>query len=82
MPGTWPARNGETGHHVSATRLGVLDIGSNTGHLLVVDAARGATPIRMVRTDQFPSSAAVLPGEDEAPLTFLPVRRWLDLLAD
>ncbi len=25
-------------------RLGVLDIGSNTGHLLVVDAARGAAP--------------------------------------
>ena len=26
-------------------RLGVLDIGSNTGHLLVVDAARGAAPM-------------------------------------
>src|SRR3954465_9474015 len=25
-------------------RLGVLDIGSNTGHLLVVDAYRGAAP--------------------------------------
>ena len=26
-------------------RLGVLDIGSNTGHLLVVDAYRGAAPM-------------------------------------
>src|SRR6478736_9730136 len=26
-------------------RLGVLDIGSNTGHLLVVDAWRGAAPM-------------------------------------
>src|SRR6476620_4047485 len=26
-------------------RLGVLDIGSNTGHLLVVDARRGAAPL-------------------------------------
>src|SRR4051794_36449836 len=26
-------------------RLGVLDIGSNTGHLLVVDAAGGAAPM-------------------------------------
>ena len=26
-------------------RLGVLDIGSNTGHLLVVDAYRGAPPL-------------------------------------
>jgi exopolyphosphatase/guanosine-5'-triphosphate,3'-diphosphate pyrophosphatase len=26
-------------------RLGVLDIGSNTGHLLVVDAHRGAAPL-------------------------------------
>src|SRR6195952_295233 len=26
-------------------RLGVLDIGSNTGHLLVVDAIRGAAPL-------------------------------------
>src|SRR3954469_14749102 len=26
-------------------RLGVLDIGSNTGHLLVVDAYRGAAPL-------------------------------------
>jgi len=30
---------------VSGVRLGVLDIGSNTGHLLVVDAARGAAPM-------------------------------------
>ena len=28
-----------------AMRLGVLDIGSNTGHLLVVDAHRGAAPL-------------------------------------
>jgi exopolyphosphatase / guanosine-5'-triphosphate,3'-diphosphate pyrophosphatase len=122
-------------------RLGVLDIGSNTGHLLVVDAARGAAPspafqhtqpLRlaehldasgavtdtgvealasfvasslMVAEDKgcedmlgFATSAvrdaanshevlarvreqtgvdiAVLPGEDEARLTFLAVRRW------
>src|SRR5680860_1885549 len=30
---------------VFAMRLGVLDIGSNTGHLLVVDAHDGAAPI-------------------------------------
>jgi exopolyphosphatase / guanosine-5'-triphosphate,3'-diphosphate pyrophosphatase len=122
-------------------RLGVLDIGSNTGHLLVVDAHRGAAPLpaysfkrplrlaehladdgRMqesgivalcdfvaaalqVAEDKgceemlgFATSAvrdarnseevldrvraeakvdiAVLPGEDEARLTFLAVRRW------
>ena len=122
-------------------RLGVLDIGSNTGHLLVVDAHRGAAPLpaysfkRPLRlaehlddrgrvTEQgicaltdfvaaalqvaedkgceemlgFATSAvrdatnseavldrvraeakveiAVLPGEDEARLTFLAVRRW------
>jgi exopolyphosphatase / guanosine-5'-triphosphate,3'-diphosphate pyrophosphatase len=122
-------------------RLGVLDIGSNTGHLLVVDAARGAAPspafqhkqpLRLAEhldesgavTDTgmkaltsfvasslvvaedkgcedmlgFATSAvrdaanshevlahvreqtgvhiAVLPGEDEARLTFLAVRRW------
>ena len=122
-------------------RLGVLDIGSNTGHLLVVDAHRGAAPLpayshkeplrlaehledgevtrsRHQGADQVrrrrrrgrggqglrrtcsgsrprrcatpatatpssttsptrPASAiAVLPGEDEARLTFLAVRRW------
>jgi exopolyphosphatase/guanosine-5'-triphosphate,3'-diphosphate pyrophosphatase len=122
-------------------RLGVLDIGSNTGHLLVVDAYRGAAPmpassykepLRLaehleadgtVSTDgvdaltefvghalelaedkgceeifSFATSAVrdagnsdevlahvakrtgvqikVLPGEDEARLTFLAVRRW------
>jgi exopolyphosphatase/guanosine-5'-triphosphate,3'-diphosphate pyrophosphatase len=122
-------------------RLGVLDIGSNTGHLLVVDAARGAAPspafqhkqpLRLAEhldasgavTDTgmtalasfvasalivaedkgcedmhgFATSAVrdaansdevlahvreqtgvditVLPGEDEARLTFLAVRRW------
>ena len=122
-------------------RLGVLDIGSNTGHLLVVDAARGAAPMPafkhteplrlaehldpsgavseagvevltsfvassvMVAEDKgceemvgFATSAVrdatnsdevlghvreetgvhieVLPGEDEARLTFLAVRRW------
>jgi len=122
-------------------RLGVLDIGSNTGHLLVVDAHRGAAPLpafsfkRPLRlaehldedgnvTEQgttaltgfvaaalevaedkgceemlgFATSAVrdatnseavldrvraeakvdieVLPGEDEARLTFLAVRRW------
>ncbi len=122
-------------------RLGVLDIGSNTGHLLVVDAHRGAAPLpaysfkRPLRlaehldpdggvtepgitalTDfvsaalrvaedkgcedmlSFATSAVrdatnseavldrvreearvelgVLPGEDEARLTFLAVRRW------
>jgi len=122
-------------------RLGVLDIGSNTGHLLVVDAVRGAAPMPAFKhreqlrlaehldasgavTDKgaealvsfvataveaaedkgcedvtgFATSAvrdatnsdevlarvrdrtgvdiAVLPGEDEARLTFLAVRRW------
>ena len=121
-------------------RLGVLDIGSNTGHLLVVDAHRGAAPLPaysykeplrlaehledgevtkagikaltefvagavVVADDKgaqdmlgFATSAvrdadncddvldhvadetgvriAVLPGEDEARLTFLAVRRW------
>ncbi len=121
-------------------RLGVLDIGSNTGHLLVVDAHRGAAPLPayshkeplrlaehledgeitpsgikaltkfvadavLVAEDKgaqdmlgFATSAvrdagnseavldhvadetgvriSVLPGEDEARLTFLAVRRW------
>jgi exopolyphosphatase / guanosine-5'-triphosphate,3'-diphosphate pyrophosphatase len=121
-------------------RLGVLDIGSNTGHLLVVDAHRGAAPLPayshkeplrlaehledgeinrggikaltkfvadavIVAEDKgaqdmlgFATSAvrdarnsdavldhvaaqtgvriAVLPGADEARLTFLAVRRW------
>ena len=122
-------------------RLGVLDIGSNTGHLLVVDAYRGAAPMpassfkeplrlaehleddgtvsgkgidrlvdfvghALVVADNkgceeiysFATSAVrdagngddvlrtvqqqtgveikVLPGEDEARLTFLAVRRW------
>ena len=122
-------------------RMGVLDIGSNTGHLLVVDAYRGGPPVpahsfketlrlsehldgsgavsdegiqRLVKyvrearaqaEDQgcsnvlaFATSAVrdavnsdavleavreatgveidVLPGEDEARLTFLAVRRW------
>src|SRR5680860_80144 len=122
-------------------RLGVLDIGSNTGHLLVVDAYRGAAPmpassykesLRLAEHLQkdgtisekgvdaltefvghalkvaddkgceeifsFATSAVrdadnsdevlahvqertgveikVLPGEDEARLTFPPVRRW------
>jgi exopolyphosphatase/guanosine-5'-triphosphate,3'-diphosphate pyrophosphatase len=122
-------------------RLGVLDIGSNTGHLLVVDAHDGAAPLPafshkeplrlaehldeagavsrsgidaladfvasalIVAEDKgceemlpFATSAvrdaansddvlaevrertgvdiAVLPGEDEARLTFLAVRRW------
>ncbi len=122
-------------------RMGVLDIGSNTGHLLVVDAHRGAAPLpayshkealrlaehldtdgavdatgidqlvkfvresKMVAEDKgcetvraFATSAVreaanaddvlemvreetgveltVLPGGDEAKLTFLAVRRW------
>ena len=122
-------------------RLGVLDIGSNTGHLLVVDAYRGAAPmpassykeplrlaehlavdgtvtrsgvealtefvgqaLRLAEDKgceeiySFATSAVrdadncdevlahvrertgvtirVLPGEDEARLTFLAVRRW------
>ena len=122
-------------------RIGVLDIGSNTGHLLVVDAHRGAAPtpafshkqrLRLAEhlddsgavsqvgidaltrfvsealevaedkgcaeTVGFATSAVrdarnsedvlahvaertgvsveVLPGEDEARLTFLAVRRW------
>jgi exopolyphosphatase / guanosine-5'-triphosphate,3'-diphosphate pyrophosphatase len=122
-------------------RMGVLDIGSNTGHLLVVDAHRGAAPLpayshkdslrlaehldrsgavdqsgvdalvkfvresKMIAEDKgcetvraFATSAVrdatnadavldlineetgvevdVLPGGDEAKLTFLAVRRW------
>ncbi|KQT93621.1 exopolyphosphatase [Marmoricola sp. Leaf446] len=122
-------------------RLGVLDIGSNTGHLLVVDAYRGAAPLPASSAKEplrlaehladdgtittagvdaltafvaralelaedkgcqqvfsFATSAireagngeevlahvqdrtglevVVLPGEDEARLTFLAVRRW------
>ncbi len=122
-------------------RLGVLDIGSNTGHLLVVDAHYGAAPtpayshkepLRLAEhldadgdvspegirrlaefvasaitvaedrgcedvvgfatsavreagnteavlaavTDRTGLSLQVLPGEDEARLTFLAVRRW------
>lgn len=122
-------------------RLGVLDIGSNTGHLLVVDAYRGAAPLPASSAKEplrlaehladdgtittrgrdaltafvgralelaedkgcqqvfsFATSAIreagngeevlahvqdrtgvevhVLPGEDEARLTFLAVRRW------
>jgi exopolyphosphatase/guanosine-5'-triphosphate,3'-diphosphate pyrophosphatase len=122
-------------------RLGVLDIGSNTGHLLVVDAWRGAAPMPAFSSKEplrlaehlddvgavsssgvealtkfvasavevaedkgceeltgFATSAVrdaanaeqvlahvrdrtgvaieVLPGEDEARLTFLAVRRW------
>src|SRR6476469_10469839 len=122
-------------------RLGVLDIGSNTGHLLVVDAHGGAAPLPASSHKQplrlaehldddgavtkkgikaltdfcasateiaedkgceemlgFATSAvrdatnsyvvlervnaeakvdiSVLPGEDEARLTFLAVRRW------
>jgi exopolyphosphatase / guanosine-5'-triphosphate,3'-diphosphate pyrophosphatase len=122
-------------------RLGVLDIGSNTGHLLVVDAYRGAAPMPASSVKEslrlaehlakdgtvsekgvdaltefvgralelaeakgceeiysFATSAVrdagnsdevlahvqertgaeikVLPGEDEARLTFLAVRRW------
>lgn len=30
--------------HSHTTRLGVLDIGSNTVHMLIVDAAPGARP--------------------------------------
>ncbi|WP_022890026.1 Ppx/GppA phosphatase family protein [Agromyces italicus] len=128
-------------------RLGVLDVGSNTVHLLVVDAHRGARPIpttshksvlRLMRyldgdgaiSDEgvaaiieavaaaaaaaaeadideflpFATSAIreaangeevlarvardtgvelqVLPGEDEANLTFLAVRRWYGWSAD
>src|SRR5215831_14755981 len=93
-------------------RLGVLDIGSNTGHLLVVDAHRGAAPLpayshkeplRLAEhledgevtssgikaltkfvadavldhvADETGVRISVLPGDDEARLTFLAVRRW------
>src|SRR5665648_1301930 len=30
---------------VGSMRIGVLDIGSNTGHLLIVDAYRGGAPV-------------------------------------
>ncbi|GAA1792402.1 Ppx/GppA phosphatase family protein [Agromyces lapidis] len=138
MPATDYARN---------MRLGVLDVGSNTVHLLVVDAHRGARPIpqtshksvlRLMRyldgegaiseegiaaiigavvaaaaaareadIDEFLPFATsaireaangeevlarvaretgvelqVLPGEDEANLTFLAVRRWYGWSAD
>src|SRR6478735_1106377 len=140
--GTGPTLRGGTSRasSVGAMRLGVLDIGSNTGHLLVVDAHRGAAPLPayshkeplrlaehlehgeitrsgikaltrfvadavVVAEDKgaldmlgFATSAvrdagncdavldhvadetgvriAVLPGDDEARLTFLAVRRW------
>jgi exopolyphosphatase / guanosine-5'-triphosphate,3'-diphosphate pyrophosphatase len=126
---------------VARVRLGVLDIGSNTGHLLVVDAHGGAAPLpaysfkeplrlaehldehgavspagtraltdfladslrvaedkgceeilgfatsavrdavnseEVLRTvrEQTGVDIQVLPGEDEARLTFLAVRRW------
>jgi exopolyphosphatase/guanosine-5'-triphosphate,3'-diphosphate pyrophosphatase len=138
----WEARGRRrTCRYRGQVRLGVLDIGSNTGHLLVVDAHRGAAPLpaysfkqplrlaehldedgavtergtealiafvanavqvaedkgceemlgfatsavrdatnsdevlERVRTDA-KVDIAVLPGEDEARLTFLAVRRW------
>ena len=133
--------------YARSMRLGVLDVGSNTVHLLVVDAHRGARPIpmsshksvlRLMRylepdgaisevgvaaiisavgdaaaiaresgIDEFLPFATsaireaangeevldrvaretdvelqVLPGEDEANLTFLAVRRWYGWSAD
>ena len=133
--------------YARSMRLGVLDVGSNTVHLIVVDAHRGARPIpmsshksvlRLMRYLQpdgaiseegvaaiisavgdaaaiaresgldeflpFATSAIreaangeevldrvaretdvelqVLPGEDEANLTFLAVRRWYGWSAD
>src|SRR5229473_2300578 len=93
-------------------RLGVLDVGSNTVHFLVVDARQGGRPLPVfshkaelhlgdhmeagnrlsasVRRqlcafgDEVLSSVRddtgvairVLPGEEEARLTFLAARRW------
>jgi exopolyphosphatase/guanosine-5'-triphosphate,3'-diphosphate pyrophosphatase len=133
--------------YARSMRLGVLDVGSNTVHLIVVDAHRGARPIpmsshtsvlRLMRylepdgaiseegiaaiisavgdaaaiaresgLDEFLTFATsaireaangeevldrvaretdvelqVLPGEDEANLTFLAVRRWYGWSAD
>src|ERR687888_469241 len=62
-------------------RLGVLDVGSNTVHLLVVDAHQGARPLpayshkeEMRLADHLHGDR--MSGEDEARLTFLAVRRW------
>src|SRR5918912_872809 len=60
-------------------RLGVLDVGSNTVHLLVVDAHAGATPIPASSHKvelRLTEDLDVLPGGEEARLTFLAVRRW------
>ena len=41
----YPRRGNDCARYRGGMRLGVLDIGSNTGHLLVVDAYRGAAPM-------------------------------------
>ena len=43
-PGPGPCAAGSRGLNLPAMRLGVLDVGSNTVHLLVVDAHRGGHP--------------------------------------
>src|SRR5580693_6520046 len=63
-------------------RLGVLDVGSNTVHMLVVDAYPGARPLPAFSHKTDLSLAAhlerdnALSGENEARLTFLAARRW------
>ena len=48
-------------------RLGVLDIGSNTGHLLVVDAHGGAAPLPAYSHKEPLRLAEHLDESDEAP---------------
>jgi exopolyphosphatase/guanosine-5'-triphosphate,3'-diphosphate pyrophosphatase len=56
-------------------RLGVLDIGSNTGHLLVVDARGGAAPLpafsfkRPLRLAEHLDADGALTGSGVAALT-------------
>src|SRR5215217_6539026 len=65
-------------------RLGVLDVGSNTVHLLVVDAHRGAAPLPAyshkteLRLAEYLGKDGKIAqsGADGARLTFLAVRRW------
>ncbi|UYM06961.1 Ppx/GppA phosphatase family protein [Solicola gregarius] len=59
-------------------RLGVLDIGSNTAHLLVVDAYRGAPPLPaysykdpLQLTDHLDDSGAVTPAGVDALVKFV-----------
>ena len=61
-------------------RLGVLDVGSNTVHLLIVEARAGAAPNDQDLVERVEPETGValqvLSREDEACLTFLTVHRW------